>query len=348
LWDYESFLALASSFVQHARDLGVLMMLPTALDTAAMGHILGGNLAIADPMVGEAESIVEVTRSDLVLYGGAMLAGYSGHGSQADHLISAKIRRARARGQGLAISVMQSARATLYNGLGRYDDALVAAQESGEAPPSWTCIASYLTLHELVEAACRTGQRTVAAKALERLAATTRPSGTPWAMGVEARCRALVSTGGDAEALYLEAIDHLDGSHVRPEAARAHLLFGEWLRRQNRRVEARQHLRVAHEALTSIGMEAFAERARHELQATGETARKRRVDTSADLTPQEAQVANLARAGLSNREIGSRLFISAHTVQYHLSKVFAKLGITSRSQLHQALPTGRPTVDLSG
>jgi DNA-binding CsgD family transcriptional regulator len=232
--------------------------------------------------------------------------------------------------------------------MGRHDDALAAAQELGQAPPSWTSLGSYLTLHELVEAACRTGQRTVAAEALHRLEATTGPSGTPWATGIEVRSRALLSTDRDAEALYLEAIDHLDGSPVRPEAARAHLLFGEWLRRQNRRVEARRHLRVAYEALSSIGMEAFAERARRELQATGETARKRRVDTSAELTPQEAQVANLARAGLSNREIGSRLFISAHTVQYHLSKVFAKLGITSRSQLDQRLPNGPPTVDLSG
>jgi DNA-binding CsgD family transcriptional regulator len=348
LWDYESFLALSASFVQHARDVGALRMLPTALDAASMGHILGGDLAIADSLVGEAESLVEATRSDLVLYGGAMLAGYRGRQPDADHLISAKIGQARARGQGIAIGVIQSARATLYNGLGRHDDALVAARELGQAPPSWTSLATYLSLHELVEAASRTGQQTVAAKAVERLAETTRPSGTPWAIGIEARSRAMLRTGGDAEGLYLEAIEHLESSPVRPEAARAHLLFGEWLRRQNRRVEARQHFRVAYESLTSIGMDAFAERARRELQATGETARKRRVDTSAQLTPQEAQVANLARAGLSNREIGSRLFISAHTVQYHLSKVFAKLGITSRSQLDQRLPNGPPTVDLSG
>jgi DNA-binding CsgD family transcriptional regulator len=234
----------------------------------------------------------------------------------------------------MAVKVMQSALATLYNGLGRYDKALMAAEEAAQPPPWW---AFQLTLHELVEAAFRSGQPAVAATALEQLTATTRPIGTSWAVGVEARSRALLSTGDAAESLYLEAIDQLDHSPVRPEAARAHLLYGEWLRRENRRVDAREQLRAAYEELSAMGMNAFAERARRELRATGETVRKRTIETRGDLTPQEAQVAKLARDGLTNPEIGARLFISARTAQYHLSKVFTKLGISSRAQLDRAL-----------
>jgi DNA-binding CsgD family transcriptional regulator len=242
----------------------------------------------------------------------------------------------------MAVKVMHTARATLHNGLGRYDRALAAAQEAAQLPSWW---AYQLTLPELIEAACRTGQPHLAASALEELGNFTRPAGTAWANGVEARCRALLNSGDSAEVLYLTAIDELDHGPARPDAARAHLLFGEWLRRQSRRVEARQQLRHAYESLGTMGMDAFADRARRELRATGETVRKRTVDTRGDLTAQEAQVARLARDGLSNPEIGGRLFISAHTVQYHLSKVFAKLGIRSRSQLDQALPRTSPIVD---
>jgi DNA-binding CsgD family transcriptional regulator len=338
LWDYESLQTLALSHVQAARDDGALRMLPFALDEAAFAHVLGGNLSIAESLIGEAEALIEATRSGMVLYAAAMLAAWRGHESEAERLIDTTISQARALGQGLAVNVLHSARATLYNGLGRYDAALTASQESVQFPPSWAAIGSYLTLHELVEAACRSGQPALAAEAIDQLAATTVPSGTAWATGVEARSRALLSTGDTAEALYIEAIDRLDRSPVRPEAARAHLLFGEWLRRENRRVDARRHLRVAHASLSTIGMDAFAERARRELRATGVNVRKRSVETHADLTAQEAQVAKLARDGLSNPEISGRLFISAHTVQYHLSKVYTKLGITSRSQLDQVLP----------
>ena len=200
-------------------------------------------------------------------------------------------------------------------------------------------------LPELIEAAARTGNTRLAASAVDRLAEATQPGGTDWGLGIEARCRALVSEGQAAEELYREAIDRLGRTRLRPELARAHLLYGEWLRRENRRIDAREQLRAAHDLLSGIGMEAFAERARRELPATGETARKRTAraaeGASQELTAQEIQVARLARDGLSNPEIGARLFISSHTVQYHLGKVFAKLGISSRGQLHRALPDGQ-------
>jgi DNA-binding CsgD family transcriptional regulator len=206
---------------------------------------------------------------------------------------------------------------------------------------------STFALPELVEAAARTGNTELAASAVDQLAEATQAGGSDWGLGVEARCRALVSQGQAADGLYQEAIERLGRTRLRPELARAHLLYGEWLRRENRRTDAREQLRTAYDQLSAIGMEAFAERARRELLATGETARKRssqpEVASSQKLTPQEAQVARLAGDGLSNLEIGTRLFISSHTVQYHLGKVFTKLGIGSRSQLHRVLPGGPDT-----
>jgi DNA-binding CsgD family transcriptional regulator len=218
----------------------------------------------------------------------------------------------------------------LYNGLGRYEDALAPAQQAAEHPEelpfAWGLV-------ELIEAANRTGKGTRATDALQRLSETTRPSGTDWALGIEARSRALLSDGDTAERLYREAIDRLGHTRVRVEFARAHLLYGEWLRRERRRTDAREQLRTAHAMFVAMGTDGFAARAERELLATGETARKRTVETSSQLTAQEAQVARLARDGLSNAEIGARLFISPRTVQYHLRKVFTKLGINSRTQL---------------
>jgi DNA-binding CsgD family transcriptional regulator len=339
LWDHEQFEELGRNLVQSARDVGALRLLPMALDTAALPYIFGGDLSTAELLIGEAELFVEATRSEFAVYAGAMIAAWRGNDPEAEQLIGATIAQARTRGQGMAVKVMQSALATLYNGLGRYDDALAAAQQAAE-PPSWW--AFQLTLHELIEAACRTGQPEIAAAALERLTATTQPIGTPWAIGVTTRARALVNAGDAAEALFLESIEQLERSPVRPELARSHLAYGEWLRRENRRSDARRHLRRAYEQFSQMRMDAFAERARRELRATGETVRKRKVETHAELTPQELQVAMLARDGLSNREIGGRLFISAHTVQYHLSKVFTKVGISSRAQLSVALVSGSP------
>jgi ATP/maltotriose-dependent transcriptional regulator MalT len=223
----------------------------------------------------------------------------------------------------------------LCNGLGRYHDALAAAIPASEHPEE---LQSPLWLHELVEAAVRSGEPERAAAALQELSQMTAIIGTDWALGIEARSRALLSDGDEAERLYREAIEYLVRTEARVELARAHLVYGEWLRRENRRVDARGELRTSHDMLASIGAEAFAARAARELAATGETVRKRAVDTLEEPTPQEAQIARLARDGLSNPEIGAQLFISPRTVQYHLRKVFTKLGITSRTQLHRSLP----------
>jgi DNA-binding CsgD family transcriptional regulator len=232
------------------------------------------------------------------------------------------------------------AAAVLYNGLGRYEEAREAARRAAEDPAG--LYVSIWALPELIEAAVRSGNMPMAVDAVARLAETTQAGGIDFGLGIEARSRALVAGGQAAEGWYREAIDRLGRTKLRPELARAHLLYGEWLRRQGHRAQAREQLHTAHAMLDEIGMQAFAERARRELLATGETARKRTaqatVGASQELTAQEAQVARLARDGLSNPEIGARLFISSHTAQYHLGKVFTKLGVTSRSQLHRALP----------
>jgi DNA-binding CsgD family transcriptional regulator len=227
------------------------------------------------------------------------------------------------------------AAAELYNGLGHYEKAASAARQAAASTfDPWN---SLWALPELAEAAARAGDTELARDALGQLAETTQPSGTDLALGIEARCRALLSEGKTADHLYQEAIDRLGRGRLRTELARAHLLYGEWLRREHRRVDARKHLHTAYEMLVEIGMEAFAERARKELQASGEKVRKRTVETRDDLTPQERQVARLARDGLTNREIAAQLFLSTRTVEYHLHKVFAKLGIGARMGLHDAL-----------
>jgi ATP/maltotriose-dependent transcriptional regulator MalT len=310
-------------------------MLPGWLDALAMAYIFAGDLATAGSLIGEAEALVEATRSTATVYSAAQLAGWRGNQTAAEAVIGATVGKGRAHGQGLAVKVAQAASATLYNGLAQYDKALTFARQANDPPRDW---GSHLRLPELVEAAARTGQAHLAGETVERLLESTQASGTDWALGVEARSRALVSAGNVAEALYLEAIERLERSPIRPEAARAHLLYGEWLRRENRRVDARQHLRAAYEQLSTIGMEAFAERARKELAATGETVRQRTFDTFDELTPQELQIARLAADGRSNPQIGSQLFISARTVEWHLRKVFTKLNLSSRNELGDALP----------
>ncbi len=242
-------------------------------------------------------------------------------------------RGCHAAGQGSGTALAQVAKAVLYNGLGRYDEALAAAQEVGPqdlSTENWA-------ISEQIEAAARAGTPEVVAHTLRRLQEITQDGGTDWGLGIAARCGALLSEGDAADSLYREAIDRLARTRLRPELARAHLLYGEWLRRESRRVDAREHLRTAHEMLAAMGMEAFAERARKELVATGERARKRTVETRDDLTAQERQIAQLARDGLSNPEIGARLFLSPRTVEWHLRKVFGKLGIRSRHELAAAL-----------
>jgi len=333
-WDYRAFYTLAARFLQAARELGALLMLPWALDWLAFVHVWAGDLATAASLLAEEKSVLEATGSGTAPYALAALLAWRGHETEAKSAIAAAIDEARARGHGGSIKVAPSAEATLCNSLGRYEKALIAA-ENATSPPLHT--SSYLALRELVEAAARSERPVLAAAALERLSESAQASGTDWALGVEARCRALLSIGIAAEALYREAIERLDRSPVRPEAARAHLLYGEWLRRENRRVDARQELRTAHDTLSAMGAHGFAERARRELVATGETVRKRTGETAAELTDQEACIARLVTEGLTNVEIGAQLFISPRTVEWHLGKVFTKRGIGSRRELRSLL-----------
>lgn len=333
-WDHENWYALACRDIQLRRETGALTFLPIALNNLAMLLVLQGDLDAAAVLLAEAEDINAVTGSQYGPYGAAHLAALRGREGDAAPLIEATVTRAAAGGRGHVVRSATWALATLYNGLARYEQALAAAREADAQPPDWS---SDMYLHELVEAGARAGQVEVASEALDRLSTTTGALGTDWPLGVEARSRALVSGSAIAEDLYREAIDRLGRTPMRFELARSHLLFGEWLRRERRRLDAREQLRTAHELFLEMGAEAFAERAARELRATGATARKRSVDTSGDLTPQEAQIAQFAREGLSNAEIGSRLFLSPRTVEYHLGKVFTKLHIRSRTQLAMAL-----------
>ena len=266
------------------------------------------------------------------------LAALRGREAEVAQLIEATTREVLPRGEGMGLSITQWASAVLYNGLGRYEDALAAAQQASDHPEElW--FSTYGSV-ELIEAAARSGNAERAAAALQWLSETTHASGTELALGIEARSRALLSEGALAEELYREAIDRLGRTRVRVELARAYLLYGEWLRRERRRTEAREQLRTAHHMLDTMGIQAFAERARRELLATGETVRKRTAETRDELTAQEALIARLARDGLSNPEIGTRLFISPRTVKYHLRKVFTKLDIGSRNELDRVLPGG--------
>jgi DNA-binding CsgD family transcriptional regulator len=337
LWDEEGWDLFSTRLVQLARAAGALGVLPIALSQRAGMHLFEGDFAAAASLIEEAGAIAEATRSQLPPYAPVALAAFRGRERQASELIETGTSDLVRRGEGVGLTFVQWATAVLYNGLGRYEDALAAAQRAGEDPHE--LVFSMWAAVELIEAATRSGVPEQAAAAVGRLLDSARASGSDWALGIEARSRALLSDGEAAERLYREAIDRLGRTRVRVELARAHLLYGEWLRRERRRVDAREQLRTAHEMFLTMGAEGFAERTEHELLATGETARKRTVETSSQLTAQEAQVARLAREGLSNPEIGGRLFISPRTVQYHLRKVFTKLGINSRMQLDRVLPS---------
>src|ERR687895_587349 len=280
---------------------------------------------------------VAATGSHIPPYGALILAAWRGREAEATRLIEATMTEVLARGEAYALATSEWARALLYNGLGRYQDALAAAERASEHTEdlgfyNWGLV-------ELIVAAVRSGKLAPAANAVDRLSEMTRASGTEWALGIEARSRAMLSDGDAAESLYREGLDRLQRTRVRLELAPTHLLYGEWLRRARRRLDAREQLRTAREMFTSMGAEAFAARAERELLATGERARKRVEETRDDLTAQEAQIARLAGEGLSNPEIGARLFISPRTVEYHLHKVFNKLGISSRNELPRALST---------
>jgi DNA-binding CsgD family transcriptional regulator len=333
LWDDESWDTLSARFVQLARDDGALSMLPLALTIRTGMHLFAGRLAMASSLVDELAAVNEATGAGLVAYAPVTLAAARGREPEAVRLIDASTREIMRRSGGQGLTSIHLSAAVLYNGLGRYEDALAAAQQAVE--DSLAVRLSTWGLVELIEAAVRSRKAELAVDGLGQLSEMTAASGTDWALGVEARSRALLSDGEAAERLYRQAIERLEGTRVRVELARAYLLYGEWLRRQRRRAEARGQLRAAHELFTEFGMDAFAERARVELEATGEHARKRTVETRDDLTPQEAQVSRLAADGATNHEIAAQLFISRSTVDYHLRKAFRKLGVKSRHQLAQ-------------
>jgi len=331
LWDAAACRTLVSRQAQFAREIGALMQLQFALSFMARTDILAGELSAAQSMIDEARLIAEATGNPPLANASMMLAAWRGDEARASELIEAASEEAAARGW----TSTNYARAVLYNGLGRHDAARDAAWEAFQPDPIG--YGAYL-VPELAEAASRTGDRALLASALEWLSQRTGAISSEWASGIEARVRALSSDGEVADGHYRESIAHLSDPHVRVELGRTHLLYGEWLRRERRRLDARRHLRTALEAFTSMGTEAFARRAERELLATGERARKRTVDTRDELTPQETEIARLAANGHTNPEIAAQLFISRSTVEYHLRKVFRKLGVRSRTQLVDRLP----------
>ena len=336
LWDDEGWYAINARQLQLARDAGALARVPMGLITQAVIDAWSGEFTSAAAATAEAEAITEATGIRIAPYGAMLLAALRGREADGSHLLESAINDAAAVGQGFGVQWGEFVKAILFNGLGRYEQALAAAQRASDDTPQ--LFISSWALAELIEAASRSGEPELGTDALERLTEDTSAAGTDWGSGVAARSRALLCEGGEAERLYREAIERLGRKRLRPELARAHLLYGEWLRRERRRADARAQLRTAHEMFGAIGMEAFEERARRELVATGETVRKRTVETSNDLTPHETQIARLACEGLSNPAIGARLFISPRTVEWHLHKVFEKIGINSRRELKRVLP----------
>jgi DNA-binding CsgD family transcriptional regulator len=340
LFDDDAWLALGTRNVQIARDAGALAVLPLALNYLATLRIFEGDLDAAAALLEEAEAIADATGAAPIVFGRLQLPAFRGDEAQASALIEASEPAAIARGEGVVLTFAEHAQAVLHNGLGHYQAALDPAQSASAQDE---LMLSAWSLPELVEAATRCGRTDLAADAVERLCERTQAAGTELALGIEARSRALLSDGEPAERLYREAIQRLSGTRMRPALVRAQLLYGEWLRRENRRGDAREQLRAAYEGFTAMGLDAFAERSRRELLATGETVRKRAVQTRYEFTAQEVQIARLAGDGLSNPEIGAQLFISARTVEWHLRKVFTKLGVSSRRQLRLAMADqGRP------
>jgi len=337
VWDDHSWSVLSARLIELARDAGALSVLPAALTSGAAAQLLAGQPGQAGWMLRQAEAVARATGRVPNPAGPLMLAAWEGRDCEAGRLIAAGTVETTASGDGRWLATASWAAAVLHNGRSRYDEALAAAAQAsahpGElGPATWS-------LAELIEAAARCGQPSQAAAALDRLSEATSAAGTSWALGIQARCRALLSEGQAAEHGYLQAIGRLGRTGVRVELARTCLVYGEWLRRERRRVEARDQLRAAYQMLAAMGLEGFAERARVELLATGGTVPKRSTETAARLTPQEARIVRLAVAGHTNPEISTQLFLSPRTVEWHLRKVFTKLGISSRKELTVALPS---------
>ena len=331
VWDDARWLAICAPHVRLARETGALAELPLALGQRVYIHLFAGELSAAESLVDEIQAASEITGGQLAPYAAVALAALRGRESEALALIDRSHADVVRRGEGIGLSVFDWAQAVLYNGLGRYDEALSAALRA--AAYAHDFVTGNWAMVELIEAAVHAGTPKVAESAHSRLAEMARISQTDWALGVAARSDALLAAAERAEALYVEAIDRLNRCRMAVDLARAHLLYGEWLRRHRRRVDARTQLRTAHQMFSEFGMEAFVDRARVELEATGEHARRRSVASLAQLTPQEAQIARLAAHGNTNREIAAQLFISASTVEYHLHKAFRKLDVKSRTQL---------------
>jgi DNA-binding CsgD family transcriptional regulator len=335
LWDDDAWLELASSQVELARATGALILLPFALDYLATFHIEAGNLTLASALIEEAQSLDLGVRAETLPYVPLRLAAWRGDVSTALTLVEVMIGGAHSRGEGCAVTVAEYTKAILYNGLGEYELAFEAAQKAVAADEIAT---SSWALPELIEAAARSGRQDIARESLDQLRERTSASGTTWAKGTEARASALLADGESAEQLHRTAIAALGQSRVAAHLARARLGYGEWLRREDRRVDARVQLHQAYDVFVTMGASGFADRARRELLASGEKVRKRRDDTRDELTPQERQIARLARDGRTNPEIGAELYISPRTVEWHLGQVYAKLGISSRKELRGALP----------
>ena len=339
LWDAESWQTLVARQVRFARDAGALVHLQLALNLRAWTHLAFGELTAAAELYDEDRLIAEATGNRPLADREMMLAAWRGEEAKASELIEGTLKQPTSGGIGV-ISAMHAS-AVLHNGLGRHDTARDAAWRAFDTDPVGR---GPFLVPELAEAASRTGDVALLGSVLEWVSERARVTPTEWALGIEARVRALLSEGDVADALYRESIARLGRTRLRVELARGHLLYGEWLRRERRRVDARVQLRIAHDRLDAMGVEAFAERARRELLATGETARRRSVETRDELTAQEALIARLARDGLSNPEIGTRLFISPRTVKYHLRTVFLKLGVSSRNELERVLPADASAV----
>jgi DNA-binding CsgD family transcriptional regulator len=332
LWDYDRWDTFSSRHVRLTREAGALSELALALIQRVYALLFAGELVAAASLVEEVQVVTEATGSRIAPYGDLCFAALRGREGEMSILATATKDEVVQRGEGLGIGLTDWATAVYNNGLGHYENAMAAAEKASEYLVDVSVTVNW-GLVELVEAAARCGSPERGTDAVRRLSESTTASGTDWALGVEARSRALLSSGEPADRLYREAIERLGRTRMGAELARAHLVYGEWLRRENRRTEAREQLRSAYQMLTAMGMEGFADRARGELLATGESVRKRTVDTLTDLTAQEAQIAKLARDGRTNQDIGSQLFISPRTVEWHLGNVFTKLGITSRKDL---------------